>query len=179
MFAGLVKDSWKFHQLVEDTAKVDEVLLGALITSTLDTGKALIDLTSDGSNHYVRFEDPNDHSRVTMAITHLTRTVPDVKALGQRASVVVGYGEPVKNFSRVWSALKEEAKSGYIGGADPGTVTVDADVTAGYLYMQIDLYWKLDDYIREDLSIDYATLTSHVDATIHALRKFLKGRIGD
>jgi hypothetical protein len=179
VFAGLIKGSWDYYHLLEKTQRVDEVLVGALIVSTLDNGYVLIDLTSDGTNHFLRFEQPEQRSRITIAITHLTRSVAQAKVVGQRASVVIGYGEPVKNFGRVWGAIKEEAKSGYIPSAEPGTVTVDADMASSYLYMQVDMFWKLDDYISEDLEIDYGTLTSHVGATIHALRKFLRGRIGE
>lgn len=177
VFAGLVKDSWKYHHLVDDTTRVDDVLLGALITSTLDTGHVLIDLTSDGTNHFVRFEDPADRSRLTMAITHLTRSVTQAKTIGQRASVVVGYGEPIKSFGKVFSAMRQEAKSGYLQRVEPGVVSFDADSASQYLYAQIDLYLDIDKFIGEDFVPDYAELTKHVAATVHALRKFLHGRI--
>ena len=179
IFAGMVRESWRFHHLVDDTARVDEVLLGALITATVDTGQVLIDLTSDGTNHFVRFEDPADRSRLTLAITHLTRTVTQAKTMGQRASVVIGYGEPIKSFGKVLNAIRQEAKSGYVGRAEPGVVTFDADSESQYLYAQVDLYLALDEYIDAALQPDYGKLSSHVAAATHALRKFLHGRISD
>lgn len=176
VFAGLVQESWHYHHLVENTLRVDDLLVGALITVTLDAGNVLIDLTSDGTNHFLRFEDPEDRARVTMALTHLTRDVTMAKAVGQRASLVVGYGEPMKSFGRVMDALRKETKSGYVTTAEPGVVTFDADSESQYVYAQISLYLDVDQYVGEELEVEYALLAGHVTATIHALRKFLRGR---
>ena len=175
-FAGLVKESWQYHNMVENTMRVDELLLGALITVVLDAGHVLIDLTSDGTNHFLRFEDADDRARVTMAITHLTRDVTMAKAVGQRASLVVGYGEPIKSFGRVMDAIRKETKSGYLGRADPGIVSFDADTESQYIYAQVDLYLDVDHYVDAAFEIDYERLGGDVAATIHALRKFLRGR---
>ena len=179
VFAGLVQESLRFHNLVDNTLRVDDLLVGALITVTLDAGNVLIDLTSDGTNHFLRFEDPEDRARVTMALTHLTRDVTMAKAVGQRASLVVGYGEPIKSFGRVMDALRKETKSGYVAGGEPGIVTFDADSESQYVYAQVDLYLDIDQYVGDDLDIEYELLSSHVSATIHALRKFLHGRTED
>jgi hypothetical protein len=177
VFAGLVESSWKYHHLIEDTQRYDEVLVGGLVTATLDTGRALLDITSDGTNHFLRFEDPNDRSRVSMAITHLTRTVTTAKAVGQRASVTVAYGEAITKFGQVIDAMRKEAKSGYVRSAEPGIVTFDKEDESKYLYAQIDLFLDLDDYISPKFEIDYEKLGTAVSACVHALRKFLKGRI--
>ena len=52
----------------------------------------------------------------------------------------------------------------------------DGDLHSGYVYCQVDMYWKLDDYIKPDFSVDYALLTTHVRAITHSLRKYLRGR---
>lgn len=178
IFVSLIKDSWDYYQEHERSSQVDEVLVGALIASTLDNGFSLIDLNSDGGNHHLRFESLQNRSRMIFRITHLTAGLVASRVMGQRASIVIGYGEPVPDFGRVWQALKAEYKSGYIQSAEPGTITVDADVTAGYIYVEVDMYWQVDRYVKPDLAIDYPLLTSHVGATVNALRKYLHGRIG-
>ena len=177
VFAELVRESWRYHRLVEDTTRVDDVFVGALIASTVGAGHALIDLHSDGTNHFLRFEDPEDRSRISMNITHLTRDVTTAKAVGQRASVVFGYGEPIKSFAKVFGAIRQEAKSGYLGRSEPGVVTFDADGESHYLYTQVDLYLDLDAYISPEFVVDYDALGRHVLATAHALRKFLRGKV--
>jgi hypothetical protein len=179
VFAELVEQSWHYHHLVDNALRMDDLLVGALITVTLDAGHVLIDLTSDGSHHFLRFEDLADRARVTMALTHLTRDVTMAKAVGQRASLVVGYGEPMKSVARVMDAIRKETKSGYLASADPGIVTFDADSESQYLYAQIDLFLDIDAYVSDELEISYELLAGHVDATIHALRKFLRGRTED
>ncbi len=179
VFAGLVESSWKYHHLIEDTQRYDEVLVGGLITATLDTGRALLDITSDGTNHFLRFEDPNDRSRVSMAITHLTRDITTAKAVGQRAAVTVAYGEAITRFGQVIEAMRKQAKSGYVRSAEPGIVTFDKEDESKYLYAQIDLYLDIDDYISATFEVDYDKLTTAVGACVHALRKFLKGRVAE
>lgn len=177
VFAGLVESSWKYHRLLEDTQRVDDVLVGALITATLDTGRALLDINSDGTNHFLRFEDPTDRSRVSMAVTHLTRDVTTARAIGQRAALTVAYGEAITRFGQVVEAMRKQAKSGYVKSAEPGIVTFDKDDESKYLYAQIDLYLDVDDYVSQDLKVDYEKLNGAVAASVHALRKFLKGRV--
>ena len=176
VFSEMVHSSWRYFKRVDFATTLDEVLLGALITSSLSTGQVLIDLTSDGTNHYVRFEHPNDGSRTTIAITHLTPDAVQGEVLGHHASVVIGWGQRVANASNVVNALKQEWKSGLVQSPEPGTVTVDGDLTSGYAYTQIDLIWALEEYITQDYSVDTDKLTLHVRAAVHSLRKYWYGR---
>ncbi|MBN2799425.1 MAG: DUF4339 domain-containing protein [Deltaproteobacteria bacterium] len=176
VFGELIHQSWAYHNAHTEAGHIDEVFLGALITATLDNGLALIDITSDGTHHYLRFEDFTDHSRVIYRMTHLTGTLISSKVLGHQARVVVGYGERVKNFGTVWKALKAEWKSGYLTSDEPGTISVDGDMNSSYIYVQVDMFWRLDDYIGERYATDYEKLRLHLDASVHALRKYLRGR---
>lgn len=108
VFVGLVKDSWTWLSKQRFASHVDEVFLGAVITSTLDTGYVLIDLTSDGSHHFLRFENLEDRSRILFRLTHLTPSLAVSEVLGQRASVVVGYGERVDRQDLVGDAGRDE-----------------------------------------------------------------------
>lgn len=176
VFGELVRGSWKYFHAHDTADHIDEVFVGALITSTLDNGYSLIDITSDGSNHYLRFENLGNGTRIVFSVNHLARDLIAARVLGQMASVVIGYGERVQDPDRVWQALKAEYKSGYLQSPEPGTVTVDADMAAGYVYVQVDLYWNIGEYVSDKLEIDYPKLTSHVGATVNALRKYLVGR---
>ncbi len=176
VFGGLVKASWDYHGEHSFASHVDEVFLGAVITACLDGGWSLIDLTSDGTHHYLRFEEMEGNTRSIVRLTHLTPGLATAKILGQRASVVVGYGEKMKNFMATWKALKAEYKSGLIQGNVPGTISVDGDMNSQYVYCQVPLFLKLDDYVNADYSVDHNLLTHHFDATLNALRKYLRGR---
>ncbi len=176
VFGSLVKASWDYHGDHRFASHIDEVFLGAIITACLDGGWCLIDLTSDGTHHYLRFEEMENHTRAIVRFTHLTPALATAKVLGQRASVIVGYGEKVKNFSVVWKALKAEYKSGLLQGSMPGTISVDGDMNAQYVYCQVPLFLSIDDYVSRDYSVDHVKLTNHFDATLNALRKYLRGR---
>lgn len=178
VFGSLVKASWDWYNQNVFASQIDEVLLGAIITCTLDNGFSLIDLTSDGGFHFLRFENLQTKARIVVQLKHLTSGLMASKVLGQRASVVIGYGERVQDFQRIWQALKAEFKSGYIQSPEPGTISVDADVASGYVYVQVDLYWNIEDYVKEDYNIEYGLLTTHIAATVHALGKYLRGRLG-
>jgi hypothetical protein len=176
VFVGLVKDSWSWLSQQRFASHVDEVFLGAVITSTLDTGYVLIDLTSDGSHHFLRFENLEDRSRILFRLTHLTPSLAVSKVLGQRASAVVGYGERVGNIAKIWSAMQAEMKSSFLREADPGTITVDGDVSSGYVYCNVDLILDIDRYVASTYQVDHARLAQHIAGTTHALRKYLRGR---
>ncbi len=176
LFGALVKSSWNFLAEQRFAQHIDEVFLGAVISSTLDTGYSLIDLKSDGNHHFLRFEHLKDGSRVLFRLTHLTGSLAVSKVLGQRASAIIGYGERIPNITKVFSAIQAEAKSAYIRDAEPGTITVDGDLGSGYVYCQVDLYLDIEDYVGRDYAIDSAKLTAHVGAATHALRKYLRGR---
>ena len=176
VFGDLIEASWKYYRAHEFAGHIDEVFLGAIITSALDDGFVLIDLNSDGTHHYLRFEDLDEGGRVICRVTHLTTDLTASKVQGHRAAMVVGYGERVGNFNKVWQALKAEYKSGFIDQAEPGTITVDGDVNSGYVYVQVDLFWKIYDYVEDDYDIHYDRLADHLHACVHALRKYLRGR---
>lgn len=176
LFGELIKGSWDYLYDHAYAGHIDEVFLGAVITSTLDAGYSLIDINSDGSNHYLRFQDLESNARIIFRLHHLTGSLAVAKVLGQRASVIVGYGEKVKNVSKIMTAMRAEMQSGYIQNAEPGTITVDGDLQSGYVYVQVDMFWNIDDYVSPTYQIDYKRLTGHIDACTHALRKYLRGR---
>ena len=168
--------SWDYLSEHRFATHIDEVFLGAVITSTLDVGYSLIDISSDGTHHYLRFENLDDKSRIVVRLTHITGSLAVSKVLGQRASAVIGYGEKVGNISKVMSAIRAEMKSGYIRDPEPGTITVDGDLNSGYVTCQVDLFLDIDAYVARDYTIDHDKLATHIGATTHALRKYLRGR---
>jgi hypothetical protein len=176
-FGQLIKSSWDYYYANEFARHVDEAFIGAVITSTLDNGYSLIDLNSDGSNHFLRFQQMQDGTRILYQLRHLAHSPAEAKVLGHISTVTVGYGERSANVSRLWSALKAEFKSGYIQSAEPGTITIDADVESGYIFAQVDMIWNISDYVTGHYETDYPKLTEHIAVSINALRKYLHGRM--
>lgn len=179
VFEELLRKSWQFRARHAHANQIDEVLVGAVITSTLDNGYSLIDLTSDGTYHYLRFEEISSGNRIVFQLRHLTPNLAMAKVLGHEAEVTVGYGERHKKFKAIFDALKQEYKGGYISSPDPGVITVDGDISSQYIYVQVTTLWDINDYLLEQGSyrIDYPKLTEHISAIIHSLRKYLHGRV--
>ena len=180
VFVGLVKDSWKRYRKREVASDVDEVVVGAVITATLDNGYALIDLESSGTNHYLRFEELSTGNRIIFKLQHHAESLLTATVLGHEASVTIGFGQRVKDFQRVWTAVKQEMKGGYITTPDPGIILVDGDISSQYIYVEVGLLWDINDYLDpgNPYLANYPKLTRDVGATVYALRKYLAGRLG-
>jgi hypothetical protein len=178
VFVNLVKDSWTRYRKKITSQEVDEVLVGGVITATLDNGYSLIDLESTGTDHFLRFEEISSGNRMIFQLRHLAESFMTSQVIGHEASVTLGYGERFQNFAAVWKALRQEMKGGYIRSPDPGIITVDGDMSSQYIYVEVGLLWDINDYLAPDNPYDvlYPKLTSHIGATIHALRKYLRGR---
>lgn len=178
IFVGLVKESWKHYEETIKNTRMDELLVGAVIASSVEQGYSLIDLTSDGVNHYLRFEFLSTKKRMIFQLQNLSEDLVTAKVLGRRARIVVGYGESVSNISTIWSALKSEFKSGFLDVTEPGIITTDADLASGYIYVQVPLILNLDKYLGEDYDVNIELLQKHLHATVSSLEKYLRGRIG-
>lgn len=182
LFAEQIEASWAHFKRIDFHGRLDDVLVGAIITSTLDTGQVLIDLTSGGglgatgSNHYLRFEDPTTTARTTIALAHLTGDPASAEVLGHHARIEIGWGQRVAEAGQVVSAIKQELQGNLIQTSEPGMVSIDGDVASGYAYTQIDLIWALEDFVSPEYEVDHERLRRHIDAVVHSLQKYWYGR---
>lgn len=178
VFVSLVEASWKAYNETVQNTHMDELLVGAVVASTVEQGYSLIDLTSDGVNHYLRFEHIPSRQRIIFRLSNLSEDLVTAKVLGRRARVVVGYGQMVQNVGALWQMFKAEVKSGFIDQNEPGIITCDADIETGYLYVQVPLILDLDAYFGANYEVNNALLQQHVGATVTSLAKYLNGRLG-
>ncbi|HLM59242.1 MAG TPA: hypothetical protein VK308_00430 [Pyrinomonadaceae bacterium] len=178
IFVSLVRESWTHYNETLQNTQMDELLVGAVIASTVEQGYSLIDLTSDGANHYLRFEDLQTRRRLLFQLHNLSEALETAKVLGRRARIVIGYGEFVQNVGAIWSALRSEFKSGFLDAAEPGVITTDADLPTGYIYVQVPLILNLDKYFGQNYAVNTELLQRHIQATVASLSKYLRGRIG-
>jgi hypothetical protein len=176
IFVQLVGESWKIYNEELHNRYVDDMLVGAVITAMVEDGFSLIDLTSDGMAHYLRFEHLSSKIRLVFRLTNRAENLLVAKVLGRHADVVIGYGEQVPDVGTLYQSLKTELKSTLMDAGEPGVITADADITSGYLYVQVPLILDLNRYFTGGLEIDYALLRQHLSATGQALQKYLRGR---
>ncbi|MCE7871721.1 hypothetical protein DYH09_15260 [bacterium CPR1] len=177
VFAELLQHSWSRYEELFHNERMDDVLLGAVVASCVREGYQMLELNSDGVNHYVRFELPGDHSRLIFRLRHLAEELAVSKVLGHLAEVVVGYGERVEKLGARWSSLRSEVRHPFLATDEPGVVTFDAELSGGYLYAQIPLLLDLGTYLKHDLEVDVPLIRSHLDSAVHALKRVLRGRL--
>lgn len=179
IFVGLVQDSWRRYNEGVQNTHLDELFVGAVISSTVEQGYSLIDLTSNGVAHFLRFEYLPTKQRLIFQLHNLSEDLVAAKVLGRQARVVIGYGELISNAAAVFQALQAEAKSSaLLDTNEPGVITCDADLATGYIYTQISLLFDLDQYLSVEYQVNYQLLQQHISATVHALSKYLRGRLG-
>jgi hypothetical protein len=178
VFVDLVKKSWKVFGEMDHATRVDDIFLGAVIASAVRLGRCLIDLESDGTSHFVRFEDMQNRARMTFRLTHLTPSLSAASVSGHQASVTIGVGRQVNDVGRLWGAMKQEFKSAFVMSDEPGIVTLDADMASGYVYAQVPLIWKLEEYLGAGAMVpDYEKIASHIYCCEVSLYKYLDGRL--
>ena len=178
VFVDLVKKSWKMFGEMDHATRVDDIFLGAVIASAVRLGRCLIDLESDGTSHFVRFEDMANRARMTFRLTHLTPSLSAASVSGHQASVTIGVGRQGDDVGRLWGAMKQEFKSAFVMADEPGIVTLDADMGSGYVYAQIPLIWKLEEYLGGGgMAPDYEKIASHIYCCEVSLYKYLDGRL--
>lgn len=198
-FVSLVQQSWKTHKIYSWNNSVDEILVGAVINANLDKGYLLIDIKSErpylystsGENdpsagryktpinsHFLRFENPDDASRLIFQLDRITTELTDTKVLGHLAKITIGYGERANDIAQVFDTLKQEFKSSFVDTNEPGIITFDAEQMAGYVYAKVPIILNLADYNKDNeiANIDYEKLNYHIEAVVHSLRKYLRGR---
>lgn len=177
VYIDLVASSWQKHEERIQNKRMDDLLIGGVIAVMVGDDYSLIDLSSDGVNHYLRFEQLSNKQRVIFRLRNMSEELVTAKVLGRHAHVVIGYGEHVQNTQTLFQTLKSEIKSSFLDTGEPGVITTDADITAGFIYVQVPLILDLDDYFGGDYEIKYTTLRRHIMATVQSLQKYLRGRL--
>jgi hypothetical protein len=175
-FTALVASSWKRHNAWEYSRRADDIALGATITSYVSGGWRLIDLESDGTAHMVRFQAGNGTDRLLVRLTALCEDPVRAKALGRLVQVEVAYGVRANDFSAIKQAIKDELKSSMVANSsEPGVITVDGDVSTGYVYASVPLILDLDDYFEG--FTQKTPIVGDLHAAAHSLHKYLMGRL--
>ncbi|MEW5822461.1 MAG: hypothetical protein AB1782_19865 [Cyanobacteriota bacterium] len=198
-FVSLVENSWKIYRKYSWNNSVDEILIGAVIRSSLDKGYLLIDLKSEApyyystaagydpsvsgykqpiNKHFLRFENPNDGSRLIYELERITQDLTETTVLGQLSRITIGYGEKSSKFSQVIETLKQEWKTTFVDVTEPGIISFDAEIAAGYIYSTVTIILNIAEYNKENIigNIDYEKLDYHIEAVVHSLKKYLHGR---
>lgn len=174
-FASQLQQTWSWDDEWSFSTQVDEVFIGALIASTLKNGYSLMEISSDGTHHHLRFEHVETASRLVCRVTYLTDTLPVAKVLGHRASVIFGYGERLTNCP-VDEPLAEPERFGLDGMPAPGTLVIRGEETSGYIYSKVELTLDISRFVHEDYSVNTDLLSEQILVITKALEGYLRHR---
>lgn len=173
-FVELVATSWRYHQIFEVAARSDDIAFGSAIASYVNSGWSLIDLESTGTAHLAKFQHGTD--RLVIAVTALAENPALAMAVGRLVQVTVGYGQRASSLGHIKDALKAEFKSAMLPSAnEPGVITVDGDLSTGYVYANVNLILNLNDYYQGTSEV--RPIADDLYTAVVSLHKYLSGRL--
>ena len=174
-FEQLIADSWKLSEEEHAATYMDEVFIGAVVSTMLESEHALFDISSDGNYHTMLFENLNTQDRIIFQIRHATKTLAESKTLGHRMNLTCGYGMRVKKIGHLISSSWRESLSDALG--DIGSIMYD--MQGSYLFASVPLYIKADDYLdTQTLQPDFEKMNDHLLAITTKLRQFVEVNVG-
>ncbi len=173
-FYELVKKGWEINEMENKAGYIDEVFVGAMISVFSDRNYVLLDIMSDGNNHYFMFENLETKRRIKILAYSNTHSLPEIKTVGAKAYIIFSYGVPIKKTFSILGGIKYESLSK--GLTTIGSISFDYDTY--YLYVNCPLYLLINDYVEFDtLNIDIKKLSKDMGAIFNALNEYLKTRI--
>jgi len=174
-FEQLVKDSWKLAEEEHAATYMDEVFVGGLVSTMLESGHALFDVSSTGDYHNMLFENLDTQDRVIIQVRHSSNALAEAKTLGHRMQFTCGYGMRAKKMGKLISSRWKESLSDALG--DIGSIMYD--VQGNYLFASMPLYIIADDYVDPDtLMPDFDKIADHVSVVTKKLKEFVEVNLG-
>ena len=152
-----------FNDLLDRSATVEAselradrkivVLLAGFMNVAADRGLAVLDMVATGLQHSVRFENPADGTRTTVALGNA----------GSHVRMAFGFGTPVDDPGSVLTST----------AWDDGPIMIGADTDDGLAFTGVDLYLDPADYVTESHTIDADAMGAVFDALSNELRTSL------
>lgn len=174
-FEQLIKDSWKLAEEEHSATYIDEVFIGGLVSTMLESGHALFDVSSTGNYHNMMFEHLDSQDRVIIQIRHDSNALAEAKTLGHRMQFTCGYGMRAKKMGKLISSSWRESLSDSLG--DIGSIMYD--VQGNYLFASMPLYIKADDYVDLDTLVpDFDKIAGDISAITEKLKEFVEVNVG-
>ncbi|MBW6471302.1 MAG: hypothetical protein K0A90_08810 [Methanosarcinaceae archaeon] len=174
-FEQLIKDSWKLAEEEHAATYIDEVFIGGLVSTMLESGHALFDISSTGDYHNMMFENLGNQDRVVIQIQHTSNALAEAKTLGHRMQFTCGYGMRAKKIGKLISSSWRESLSSLLG--DIGSIMYD--VQGNYLFASMPLYIKADDYVDLGTLVpDFERIAEDMSAIMEKLKEFVKVNVG-
>ena len=135
------------------------VMLAGFMNVAADRGLAVLDMVATGLQHSVRFENPADGTRTTVALGNA----------GSHVRMAFGFGTPVDDPGSVLTST----------AWDDGPIMIGADTDDGLAFTGVDLYVDPADYVTEANTVNGEALGAMFDALSGELRSSLLDGLDD
>ncbi|AAB99285.1 hypothetical protein MJ_1279 [Methanocaldococcus jannaschii DSM 2661] len=171
-FIELIKKGWKLKNEENKATYIDEVFLGAIITTLTDNGYVLMDIASNGNFHYFMFEHLESWDRIKIVAEVLPHSLTDVKVIGARMFIEFSYGVMIKGIPPSLFGL---GLKGYLSQMLSNIGSIRYEYDGYYTFVNCATYLLINDYIDFDtLTIDWEKLNNDINAIISSLAKYLE-----
>lgn len=190
-FLDLARESWKTHQMFFWNSCVDEIIIGYVVTTTINKGYTLLEILNEENkssdnkdytlsmlstnSHYLLFENNNDKSRLIYKLERIARDLFESKHFGQLSRITIGYGEKSDNVAKICSIIDKEYDENIPLPVDPGVIKIVPDEKNGYFYAQVSLIFNISKYNKDDqmANIDMSKIDYDIASILYSLKKYL------
>ena len=135
------------------------VMLAGFMNVAAERGLAVLDMVATGLQHSVRFENPADGTRTTVALGNA----------GSHVRMAFGFGTPVADPGSVLTST----------AWDDGPIMIGADTDDGLAFTGVDLYVDPADYVTDAHTVNGDALGAMFDALSGELRSSLLDGLDD
>lgn len=165
-FAEMVRRSVEHQRRIDWATRIDELLLSASITSIVDDGFVVVDLTTIERQHHVVFDHNDDSRRVRLDLSPLSTLNAAGDPVGRHVRVAMTWGREVADADAAFAVVRSEVADGEVL---PGTVTCEADLVNSKAFTKVELIWAAEEFVSDDHSVDRDALDASIAAALHAL----------
>lgn len=167
-FAAMVQVSVAHQRRLDWALRVDELLMGACVSSIVDRGYVLLDLDGLEVGQRAVFDRNDDSRHARLSLEPLSPVNAAGDATERHVKVTMSWGRDVADADAAFATLRAEAND---DETPPGAFTSDVNMVSSSATTSVDLIWVADDFVTEDHTVDRSEIDASITAILHALER--------
>ncbi len=165
-FSEMVRLSVVHQRRLDWALRPDELLLSSCITAIVERGYVLLDVENHEVSQRAIFDHNDDSRHIRLELSPLSPVNAAGDPVGRHVQVRVAWGREVQDADEAFATVRAHATDEV---TDPGTILCEANMVASSATTSVDLIWAAQDFLRDDHSVDRASLDASIIAILHAL----------
>ncbi len=165
-FSEMVRLSVVHQRRLDWALRPDELLLSSCITAIVERGYVLLDVENHEVSQRAVFDHNDDSRHIRLELSPLSPVNAAGDPVGRHVQVRVAWGREVQDADEAFATVRAHATDKV---TDPGTILCEANMVASSATTSVDLIWAAQDFLRDDHSVDRASLDASIIAILHAL----------